>query len=76
MIYKYVIIILIFAALIIGCAQRNPEESAKHLKAGVELQNKGKLDDAMNEYNQAIEMDKKNHAFFLKHVSNRLKIKH
>ena len=46
MLYKYIVIILLLSALILGCAGRNPEESAKHLRSGIELQNKGKLDEA------------------------------
>src|SRR6187549_682442 len=60
MIYKHIILTLVSMAMLVGCATRNSEESAKHLKSGIELQNKGKLDEAMNEYNQAIELDKKN----------------
>ena len=50
---NYLPLLLVFS-IFIGCAQRNTEESAKHLKLGIENQNKGKLDEAMNEYNKAI----------------------
>ena len=44
------VISVAFILIAAGCG-KNPEASNEHLKMGIDLVKKGKLDDAMNEYN-------------------------
>ena len=52
----FILAVIIFLA---GCG-KNPAESDKFLKSGIENFNKNKLDDAMNDFNTAIKMNNKN----------------
>jgi Tfp pilus assembly protein PilF len=54
------VITILLAALITGCRPGNPDESNKHLKTGIDAFNKGRLDEAENEFNTAIDQNKKN----------------